>query len=228
MNADEPTPPSSDPSPRPTRPHGRAQTFRQEQARRRSLRWERAGELFVVVIIVLGVYTILTARPYGSTSSDQLPGIGPPIVVHLGSPAESSVTCTAGGTAYAERIPWTNSTQPVTTGDLSVRVTEIWDGDYIGDPHAVANVTPSNLCAGAPPDASAKWYVVLAAPNGTNLLTYTGGTGWVSVTHGDWNLGVENDSALILVWYAPLAGTGRGISLDGAANGSLISGSIAL
>jgi len=182
----------------------------------------------VVVIILLGVYTILTARPFASTSSEQLPGNGPPIVVHLGSPTESAVTCAAGGTAYAERIPWTNSTQPVTTGDLTVRVIEIWDGDYIGDPNANANVTPSNLCSGTPPDASAKWYVVLSAPNGTNLLTYTGGTGWVSVTHGDWNLPIENDSALTLVSYAALAGTGRGFSLDGAANGSLISGSIAL
>jgi len=211
---------------------GRARSFRQEQAKRRSARIERISEFLVVAIIILGVYTIATARP-SSPSSDAvfpwLPGpSGAPIFVHLGTPSQSTVTCNAGGTAYAERIPWTNSTQPVTTGDVYVEVYEIWDRDFIGDPNAVANATPSNLCAGAPPNPTALWYVVLAAPNGTNLLTYTVGEGWESVTHGPWNIWIENGSALFLVADTSLAGTGRGFAVGGYADGSPITGSLPL
>jgi hypothetical protein len=190
---------------------------------------ERIGTFLVVVILVLGVYTIVTARPFSPGTGDNTPTPGPPIHVNLGKPTEvTSVNCSAGGTAYVERIPWTNATQPVTTGDLGVRVYEIWDGDYIGDPNAVANVTSSNVCAGASPTWSELWYMVLASPSGTNLLTYTVNHPWVPVTPGPTNVGIENGSALILVTATPLADTGRGLAVVGYAGGSQIRGNVVL
>jgi hypothetical protein len=209
---------------------GRARAFRQEQTKRRTTRREHVVDVLLVIAIVVGAYVIVTEPPYSPNNGNT--GVttpsGPPIVVHFGTPTESSVTCGAGGTAYTESIPWTNSTRPVATGEVYVRVYEIWDGDYIPDPNVVANATPTNLCAGSPPDASALWYVVLAAPNGTNLLTYTQANAWTSVSQGATNLVIQNDSALILVTASSLAGTGRGFEVIGFVGGSQISGSVPL
>jgi hypothetical protein len=207
---------------------GRASSFRRSQTQRRSAQREQIGVLLVVLILAVGIYTIVTARPYSTSSGYHLPTPGPPIVVRFGTPTEAVANCSQGGTASVERIPWANSTQPITTGDFTVRVIEIWDGDFIGDPGAGANATPSNVCAGAAPSSSANWYVVLEGPNGTNLVTYTVGAGWVAVGPGVWNFGVQNGSTIVLVSYTSLANSGRGFEVDGAANGSIISGSLPL
>jgi len=214
----------------PTRPgtfDGRAHNFRKNQAQRRSARRGRLGELLVVAIIILGIYTIVTARPY-SSSNYSLPPSGPTITVNFGSPTVSTISCTAGGTANVERIPFANASQPIATGDVILRVSEIWDGDHIGDPGVVANATPSNVCAGAPPSATTVWYVVLEARNGTNLLTYTEASAWTSISVGPSNLGIENGSTFILVSHASYAGTGRGFALVGTENGSVIRGVLPL
>ncbi|MGA7476802.1 MAG: hypothetical protein WBW47_06240 [Thermoplasmata archaeon] len=208
---------------------GRARSFRQEQAMRRSVRRERIGTFLVVVILALGVYTILTARPYSPSSRDNFPTPGPPIIVTMGTPTGATpLNCSAGGTAYVERIPWTSATQPVATGDINLRVYEIWDGDYILDPNAVANVTPLNVCAGSPPSLSALWYAVLASPNGTNLLTYTVNHPWTAVTPGPGNVVIENGSVLTLVTSVSIADTGRGLLVVGYAGGSPIKGTVVL
>jgi len=215
-------------APHPDPLEGRSRSFRERQARRKSARREHVGQLLVVVIIVLGIVTIVTARPQSSSSISGYPSPGPPIAVQFGTPSAGTLSCTGGGTAYTERIPWEGSTQQVTTGDVYVRVYEIWDGDYVGDPGAVANATPSNLCAGTPPDSNALWYVVLTAPNGTNLLTYTAASAWVSLTHEPWNIPIEGGFSLVLVTGESLAGTGRGFAVGGFANGSPINGAIPL
>jgi hypothetical protein len=217
--AGEPAPPGSF--------NGRASSFRKEEAKRRRARRERVVVILAAAIIVLGIYTVLTARPY-SSSLYELPSPGPVILVHLGTPSVGTLACSAGGTATVERIPWTNSTKLVSTKNFVVHVTEIWDGDYIGDPNVVANVTSSNLCAGVAPDSTTKWYVVLTAPNGTNLLTYTVAGAWASVSQGPSNIEIENNSALDLVTYTSLAGTGRGLVIAGIVNGSLIRGVVPL
>lgn len=219
--AGEPAPPGSF--------DGRARSFRERQEKRRSARRERIGQLLVVLIVVLGVYAVVTARPYNPSSTSSLPTPGPPITVSLGTPVASTVTCGAGGTAYAERIVWENSTAPVTTGDITVRVYEIYDGDFVPDQGVVANVTPSNLCAGSPPSSPPPlWYVVMAAPNGTTLLSYTVTQGWTSVTSGPWNFQIENGSAMTVVTGVSLAGTGHGFAVVGFAGGSPIRGSVPL
>lgn len=207
---------------------GRAGAFRREYAARRSAQRERIGQVMVVAIIVLGVYAILTAKPVSSSSDYVPPRLGPTIVVHLGSPLVSSVPCGAGGTVVAERIPWVDASQPITTGDIALRVYEIWDGDFIGDPNAAPNVSASSLCAAALPNPATQWYAVLASPNSTNLLTYTVAQGWVAVTHGPWNFPVENGSALVLVANPSLADSGRGFQVFGFADGSPILGSVPL
>jgi hypothetical protein len=202
---------------------GRARSFREEQTQRRGGRRELIGTLLAAAIIVLAVYTIVTARPYSSSAYD-FPGSGPLITIHFGPPTVSTVSCGAGGTAYAEHIPWANASAKVTSGEVVVHVSEIWDGDYIGDPDAVANATASNVCAGAAPTSTSGWYAVLSAPDGTNLLTYTVGSSWRSISTGPPTLEVANGSAIILVSHASLAGTGRGLEVVGEVNGSLIRG----
>jgi hypothetical protein len=211
---------------------GRARSFRRNRDDSRTSRRERVVEVVLLAAVLIGAYTVATERPgellagYGTGGSQTPPG--PPIFVHFGTPSVSTVTCGGGGTAYVERIPWTNSTEPVPTGVLYVRVFEIWDGDFIPDSGAVANATATNPCNGTPPDASALWYLVLAAPNGTNLLTYTEAAEWTSVSGGPTHLDVANGSALLLVTSMSLAGTGRGLELVGYVGNSPISGSVAL
>jgi len=207
---------------------GRARSFREAQVRRRITRRERVGVGIVVVIIALAAYTIVTARPFTGSTGGLLPVPGPEIVVQFGSPTVSTLNCSAGGTAYVERIPWVNSTQPVATGEIFVRVFEIFDGDYVGDPGAVANVTSSNLCHGTPPDSSSRWYAVLASPNGTNLLTYTTGDSWASVGGAALNFQIQGGSSMVVVSFASFSGTGHGFGVGGVAHGSVIRGTIPL
>lgn len=202
---------------------GRARSFRERQIDRRRSRRERAVDVLAVGIVLLAVYAVATARPYSSPQTS-VPKSGPSVGVNFGTPSVTTLACTAGGIAYAESIPWVGSSRPVNTGQVVVHVSEIWDGDYIPDSGAVANATPSNLCAGAAPASKTAWYVVLQAPNGTNLLTFTVAQEWVSLSHGTADILVENGSALILLTYQSLAGTGRGLSVVGEANGSVIRG----
>jgi len=206
---------------------GRTRSFREAQAQRRNDRRERLGVFVVVVILVGALLTVATYHPFGS-SSYNFPPPGPNIVVHLGTSSTGEVACGLGGTAYTERIPWINSTRPLTSGEVYLRLYEIGDGDVIGDPMAVANATPTDPCGGAPPDAGALWYLVLAAPSGTNLLTFTVDGGWASVAPGPSNIPIENASALILVTNESLAGTGRGLGVYGFVNDTPVTGSTLL
>ena len=211
---------------------GRAQAFRQDYVRRQTLRRNRVADVVLVALIVVGAYAIVTERPGYLLSTlrslESTPGPGPPVVVHFGTPSTGTVSCTAGGTAYTESVPWNSSTETLTTGEVFVRLYEVWDGDNIADPDAVANATATNLCAGSPPDATALWYVVLAAPNGTNLMTYTESGSWSAISGGSSNLEIDDGSFLVLVSYDSLAGTGRGLEVAGFAGTSEISGSVLL
>ncbi len=207
---------------------GRARSFREQQVRRRISRRERLGIVIVVVIIALGAYTIVTARPFTGPTGGLQPVPGPEIVVQFGTPTVSTLNCSAGGTAFIERIPWVNSTQPVNTGDIFVRVFEIFDGDYVGDPGAVANVTATNLCQGTPPDSSTRWYAVLAAPSGTNLLTYTTGESWRAVDGQALNFQIQSGSSMVLVSFVSFSNTGHGFGVGGVAQGSVIRGTVPL
>lgn len=213
--------------PRPSHDGG-ARSFREQQVRRRITRRERLGIVLVVVIIALGAYTIVTARPFTGSTGGLQPVPGPEIVVQFGTPTISTLNCTAGGTAYIERIPWVNSTQPVSTSNIFVRVFEIFDGDYVGDPGAVANVTATNLCQGTPPDSSSRWYAVLAAPSGANLLTYTTGDSWRSVDGQALNFQIQSGSSMVLVSFASFSNTGHGFGVGGVAQGSVIRGTVPL
>lgn len=185
-------------------------------------------DLVLVVVVVFGAYTVLAEPANSLLTGNGLPNVGPPVLVTFGTLSVAPVTCGSGGTAYAERIPWVNSTRPVTTGDVYVEVYAIFDGDIIGRANAVANATPSNLCSGAPPDPVALWYVVLEAPNGTNLFTYTPAGSWTSVTHGSNDVEIENGSTLVLVTSSSLAGTGRGLKVFGFVDDAPIMGAVAL
>jgi len=207
---------------------GRAHAFRESQTRKRAAQRERIGVIVVVALIVLGFYTLATARPYTTSPGSNFPTPGPQINVYFGTPSTTTLTCAGGGTAYAERVPWANTSEPVTTGDINLRLYEIWDRDFISDPNVVANATPTNLCAGATPSPIALWYAVLASPNGTNLLTFTVANDWTALGHGAWNFVIENGSALFVIASSPLAGTGRGFAVYGYSGGSPIFGNIPL
>lgn len=224
-------PPEAEPDgPPPARPAGsrrytgRAHAFREAQAEIRRARRELLGNVIVVLIIALGVYAIVTAKPLSSSGSYVPPKQGPPIHVYFGTPSVASVPCGGGGSAYAERIPWVNSTSPIRTGDINVRVYEIWDGDWIGDPGVQANASAQSVCAGSPPGGITDWYIVLASPNGTNLLTYTDADLWLPVSGTASNLWIDNGSAIFVVTNPAITQTGRGFAVFGFENGSAISG----
>lgn len=207
---------------------GRARAFREKQERHRSVRREQTGQLLVVAIIILGIYAILSARPYIPGSGPVFPSPGPPITVTFGTPVASSVNCTTGGAAYIERVPWQNSTQPVLTGEVSLRFVEIWDGDYIPDIYAAPNVSASNLCGGPPPTSLMSWYIVLTTGNGTILLLYSVAGGWTSPSHAAWNIPLQRGFDLVFITGTPVAETGRGLSVIGFSGGSPIRGSVPL
>lgn len=209
---------------------GRARSFRETQSQRRSLRRERLGQVVVVAIILLGIYAIVSARPFNPSSGSGHPTPGPPIRVTLATPVLGQTPCGGGGTAYTERVVWTSASASVTTGDVSPRVYELFDGDIVNDIGVVANATSSSLCAGSPPNGAplVSWYVVLTDPNGTNLLTYTFSAGWTSVTHGAWNFAIENGSAMVVVTKTSVAGMGFGFAVVGFSSGSAIRGSVPL
>ena len=125
---------------------------------------KRVGQLVSILVILLGIYALTTARPYSGPAGGGIPNStstapGPPIAVQFGTPSVRNVSCAGGGTAYAERIPWVNSSSPLTTKSVWPIVYEIWDGDYIGDPNAAASATPTNVCAGSAPGSIWAWYV---------------------------------------------------------------------
>jgi hypothetical protein len=182
------------------------------------------------VIIILGIYAIVSARPFVPSSGPGPPTPGPPIAVNLTAPVVGQVTCGNGGTAYTDRVVWSNSTAPVTTREVSPRVYELWDGDIVNDIGVTANVSSTSVCAGDPPSGGGliSWYVVLTAPNGTIELSYTFSQGWTSVTGGASDITIENGMSMIVVTSPDIAGKGYGFAVVGEANGSSIHGSVPL
>jgi hypothetical protein len=181
------------------------------------------------VVLVLGVYTLATARPSNGVEGGGYSPPGPPILVDLSTPVVGTVTCSAGGTAYIEQMNWSSAAAPVTTGAVNLRLYEIWDGDYIPLVSVTANVTSSNLCAGSPPNPEKLgWYAVLKDPSGASVLTYTGAQGWSSIGSQSWDMPVQNGSSLVFVSGIPLHGTGRGFLVVGFFDGSPVKGSVPL
>lgn len=222
----EATPRAGEPAP-PGSSEGRARSFRERETRRRSRRRELVGQLLVVAIIILGIYAIVSARPFVPSSGPGPPAPGPPITVNLTSPVVGQVTCGNGGTAYTERVGWANSTAPVSTNEVSPRVYELFDGDIIVDNGVTANVSSTSLCAGDPPSGEPiSWYVVLCAPNGTIELSYTFDQGWVSVDHGSVDFPIADLSSLVVVVDPEIADRGYGLAVVGEANGSSIHGAV--
>jgi hypothetical protein len=208
---------------------GRARAFRERETERRSRRRERVGQLVVVAIILLGVYAIVSARPFTPTNGSGQPPPGPPIVVKFTTPVLGQVTCGAGGTAYTERLVWTNTTRTVNTGDVALRVYELFDGDVLNDRGIIPNATASNVCAGSPPNPETlAWYAVVSSPNDTVQLTYAFSPGWASVTSGDSNVPIENGTVITLVMGTSLAGRGYGFAVTGFVEGSAVTGSVVL
>lgn len=220
--AGEPAPPGSS--------EGRARSFREREALRRGRRREWIGQLLVVVIILLGIYAIVSARPFVPSTAPGPPTPGPPITVNLSKPVVGQVTCGNDAIAYTEQVVWANSTAVVTTNEVSPRVYELFDGDIVTDIGVTANVSSSTVCAGAPPSGGGliSWYVVLLAPNGTIQLSYTFSQGWKAIGTGPANLPVANGSSLVVVVDPEIAGTGYGLAVVGTAAGSSIHGSVPL
>ena len=228
----DPTPPdglprAGEPAP-PGTYDGRARAFREQQTQRRSRRRELFGQLVVVAIILVGIYAIVATKPF-NPSNGSGPSPGPPITVTFTKPTVGTVTCGNGGTGYTEQVVWANATGRVTTGDVSLRVYELIDGDIVNDMGVIPNATTMSVCAGAPPNpATLAWYVVIAAPNGSTQLTYAFSPGWASVTHGAWNVPIENGTIMTVVMGTSIAGRGFGFAVVGFAGGSAVKGSVPL
>lgn len=207
---------------------GRAREFRKGQTQRRTTRRDLLVNLTILVVIVVAVYAVVTEWQRTTSGGYVPPSLGPPVAVNLSTPVVTNITCAAGGTASEERIQWINSSRPLMTGEVYLRVYEIWDRDSYGDPGVVFNVTPSNACAGAAPAPSSRWYAVFCDPNGTNLLTYTAAHSWAAVGSAPLNFTIADGSALVLIANPALAGQGFGLSVFGFVNDSEVSGSVVL
>ncbi len=207
---------------------GRAAAYRSRVAGRRRERLERTLEVAAVVVILVGVYAVLTARPVAPGSNPIVVPTGPPIRVQLGDPVTGSIACGAGGNATLQTVPWENATAPVTTGVIQIRVVQLGDGDVLGDNGVGANATPGSACAGSPPTPTQRWYGVLAGPNGTNLATFTFNQEWHSTSEAPWDVPVENGSLIRIVENPSLAGVGYGLQVVGFVDGSEISGLVSL
>jgi hypothetical protein len=220
----------SDPSASPTAggpsPRGPAERFRAQRRSRRSRGWDAAVTGAAFVVVVLAVAVILTARPTIPGSHDAPPP--PPIVVAFGTPTVTQVNCTGGGMVYAERIPWESTPVAVSSGDLTPRVIELFDGDIVNDQGADPKVTAQNVCAGTAPSGEARWYGVLGDPNGSYVLTYTIAQGWLGVGGGPSSLDIQNDSSLTIVMFQNLSNSGYGLRIVGFVNGAQITGSVTL
>jgi len=220
--AGEPAPPGSS--------EGRARSFREHETQRRGRRRELFGQLLVVAIIILGIYAIVSARPFVPASGPGPPTPGPPITVKLANPIVGQVTCGNGDIAYTEQVVWLNSTASVTTLEVNVYVYELLDNDIVSDNGVIANVSSTSLCAGDPPHSGGiySWYAVLMAPNGTLELSYTFDQGWTSVTHSPTDITIANGSSLVVVIDPQIAGRGYGLKVAGTANGSSVLGEVPL
>jgi len=188
------------------------------------------GQLLVVAIIALGIYAIVSARPFVPSSGPGGPTPGPPITVNFTSPVVAPVTCGNGASASTERVVWANSTAAVTINEVSPRVYELFDGDVVADNGVSANVSSTSVCAGAPPSGGAlySWYIVLTAPNGTIELSYTFDQGWVSIDHGPVDRTIVAGSSMIVVVDPEIAEKGYGLAVVGEANGSSVHGAVPL
>jgi hypothetical protein len=217
------------PAHRPAPPRVGAQEFRTTRAEHRRDRTDSMVAAVAVVVLVVAAYAVLTARPVA-------PGTGPPdansdapaIVVRLGTPLAAVVNCTGGGNVTTERVPWINESQPITTGDADPRITELFDGDFVSDPHAAANVNATSVCTGSVPDPTSRWYAALESPNGTNVLSYTVAGGWQTVGGGAWNVLIPDGSNLTIVENPSLVQIGYSLNIIGFANGAAITGAVTL
>jgi hypothetical protein len=204
---------------------GVAETFRRQRSRHRAEMAQGITSIVATLVVVLAVVALVTARPVVPGSGG---GPAAPIVVAFGAPSLSQVSCGSGGSVYAERIPWISTAVPITSGDFVPKVIELFDGDIVNDPGAAPNVTASNVCAGAAPNGTARWYAVFSDPTGANVLSYAIAPGWAGVAGGSANLAIQNDSSLTIVMPASLAGGGYGLHIVGYTSGSAILGSVTL
>ncbi len=226
MSTPEPLPPRAN---APRAPRVGARQFHTDRAERRRRRTDVTVTVVAVVVLLLAVYVLVTARPSapgGGPANDS--SDAPPILVALGTPVVSQVNCSGGGTVTAERVAWINATEPITTGDAYPRVGEVADGDFVGDPDAVAEANATSLCDGPQPNPTARWYMVFEDPNGTNALTYTVADGWATIGGGAWNVLIPDGGNLTVVEYPSLAHTGFNLSIIGFANGAQIEGTVVL
>lgn len=211
----------------------RAAAFRRKRAERGTAWKDRIQVIVMAGVLAIGVFVVVTARTGSPVAGNDFlppppPPPGPTIVVNFGTPSQSNLTCGDGGGAFAEHIPWLNSTQPVTVEDIAVHVVELGDGDYVPDPNSAPNVTTSNLCAGPTPNPSTRWYAVLSGPTGTNLFTFTEGQAWVPVAQEPVTAQIENGSSLVVITNPDLAGKGFGLHVLGFAGNDPIAGSVPL
>ena len=159
----------------------------------------------VVVLGAAGAYAFNSA-PHGLPAGG---GGGPSgVSVQFGAPTSGHVGCAGGKTMVTERVPWVNSSLPVSTTQFRLEVQEIGDGDVIGADNAPGAVTPIALCVGPAQPYVYDWYGVLQSPNGTNEATYTYASGWAAVPPSTLPIEVAQNSSMMVVSTSSFVGLG--------------------
>jgi len=213
------------------RAEGVAGKFRRERERRRRPRTVILGAIVVLVVVMWGVYVLLTPRGAGSYSP---PSNLSQFRVLLGTPSVVNLTCEGSSTpVVAEVVPWVHASGPVATWEIVLLVTQVvdtdMDGDYISSSGPAPTVTASSPCVDAPPGPGStnyNWYVLLSNTTGAYAVYYsyvafdTLSGGWLSVSNGSSNVTIANDSTLTLISTPPLVDSGYDLEVTGVVSGS--------
>lgn len=175
--------------------------------------------LFLGVVNFVAYYALNAPGPTsGGGSVNSAPG-GPTDSVTLGTPSLHSAVCGNGATVTTESVTWVGADVTPTTGQVYLEVVELLDGDVDGGSAPVPTVTNSSVCGGSPLAVNPSWYVVLQAPAGANIASYSYPTGWVILDPASGTPPISNGSTLVLVSDPPLAGTSFALCAMGGIDG---------
>jgi len=213
----------------PARSSSRDRTLEEAAGALPSRRTVGGGRRRQIVAILLVALLLSGAGAYVALERPSSGGGGPPsISVALGAPVSGTVACGDGKNMVTERVPWAGATGPVTTGQFTLEIQEIADGDVIGTDNPPGAVTPSNLCQGNAETYVFDWYVVLQGSNGTNEATFTYANGWQSVPPAVLPIELGTNSTLVLVAGSSFVGLGYALEVLPSGNGVPVNGSTAI
>jgi len=183
------------------------------------------AEAIVFVAIVVVIYLATAPKPATQTPTTPGGGLLPSQVqVVLSQPILGHVGCGTPRNFSTEALRINSTTAPLTTKLITLTVVELGDGDFINSVSTAPEVNSSSVCLSTPPVGGISWYVVLVAPSGANIASFTYSQGWAPVSGATVPAPFTNGSALCFVFAQSVAGLGYGVYVQGVEGGPLVTG----